>query len=204
MAKGAYIGILTDEKSVARKTKKIYLGIDNVARAIKKAYLGVDNVAQLVYMSGIEWNKYSCNETSSTTYTKTTSSGTWRASYRTRVYTSYTFSSSSGFSGSGGKTITDPEDGVGYYVVTTVTVALITSVEYDSSGNATYFITTREYYAQSSTTYSYSKGSTSYGIVIAEEGALPESGTLIKGSATSSYCVIEVGSTYYYYTKVTT
>jgi hypothetical protein len=48
---------------------------------------------------------------------------------------------------------------------------------------------------------SYSKGSTSYGLVTAPEGSFPEGGTLIEGSATGSYCILLVNGTYYYYVK---
>ena len=47
----------------------------------------------------------------------------------------------------------------------------------------------------------YSKGDTFYEIVSVAKGTLPESGTLIEGSATDSYCIIDIDGTYYYYVK---
>jgi hypothetical protein len=48
---------------------------------------------------------------------------------------------------------------------------------------------------------SYSQGSTLYGTLEVEDGELPESGTLIEGSATESYCVLLVDSNHYYYVR---
>lgn len=47
----------------------------------------------------------------------------------------------------------------------------------------------------------YSQGSTSYGNIPVSYGSAPESGTLIDGSYTGSYCVLKVGGAYYYYVK---
>lgn len=49
------------------------------------------------------------------------------------------------------------------------------------------------------TTYTYSQGSTSYGTVEADKGALPENGTLVEGSVADGYCVLEINGTYFYY-----
>ena len=45
----------------------------------------------------------------------------------------------------------------------------------------------------------YTKGEISYGEIEAEEGALPEDGTLIMGSVEEGRCVLEVNGEYYYY-----
>lgn len=48
----------------------------------------------------------------------------------------------------------------------------------------------------------YSKGATLYGRFEVAEGALPESGTLLAGSTSADYCVLNVGGTAYYYSKI--
>lgn len=40
------------ETSVARKVKKMYIGVDGVAHKVKKAYIGVDGVARLFWSGG--------------------------------------------------------------------------------------------------------------------------------------------------------
>lgn len=42
----------TTVKSIARKIKKMYIGVDSLARKVKKAYIGVGGVARLFFSSG--------------------------------------------------------------------------------------------------------------------------------------------------------
>lgn len=50
--------------------------------------------------------------------------------------------------------------------------------------------------------YIYSQGSTFYETILANENELPEEGTLIEGSATGNYCIIQVGGLKYYYKRI--
>lgn len=48
----------------------------------------------------------------------------------------------------------------------------------------------------------YNKGNQELGTITVLEGELPENGTLLRGSATDSYCILQINGTYYYYEKV--
>ena len=214
MAKAQYIGI----DGVARKVVKDYIGVEGVARNVTKSYVGVDGVARQCFesTSGVKWEKYNCNVSTTKTHTQVTSgtplntTGTHSHAGTYTMYPNYSWGgSSTGYHVYGtGKTLSAAGTGaVGYYHMFWINnkywaVHQVTSVTYNSSsGNYTcgYKVVAAE--TQTSKT-NYSKGSTSYGTVTAPEGELPEAGTLTKGSATSSYCILKIGSTYYYYVKV--
>lgn len=213
MAKSGYIGV----SDKARKIKKGYIGVGGIARKLKKAYIGVGGIARATFSSSVVWKKYSCNvETERDPYyisasnqanvgkTTTVQEGHPHGQ-QSSYYTSYTFSTADGYTFSG-HTRLYCEDSVGYYKTHGPwQVWKVTNVVYVKE-NATYkyYNVTSELIAEcsggSSHTY-YRKGSTSYGEIEAEENALPEEGTLIVGSTGGSYCVVKVGSTYYYYEK---
>lgn len=183
----------------------------------KKAFLTVGGVHKLVYSSGVAWEKYSCNVSTETdeTYERVTPSGetkTFTAWFLTAYY-EYAFHDWGGFGGGLGNaneyidTVekANSVDLVGMYHITTEEAWEIISVdEVSESGGKLNLKFTAKLVDQceliSSDTYNvYSKGSTSYGTVEADEGALPESGTLIEGSVADGYCVLEIDGTYYYY-----
>lgn len=194
--------------SVAKEAKHIYIGINGIARKVKKAYVGVNGIARLFYQAGVEWTKYSCTRTSSTSYTKeaTPSGGaTTRTLYNDQAYaapSSYSFSSSQGYYTDDTSTWYG-DSMVGFYDVSPTVVQRYASVQSSSTdGGYTQYNMTTVASAIKSTSYSYSKGNTNYGAITADEGSLPEDGTLVKGSATGSYCVLLINGTYYYYEKV--
>ena len=44
----------TETKEVARRARKMYIGVDGIARKIKKAYVGVNNIARLFFFDSME------------------------------------------------------------------------------------------------------------------------------------------------------
>lgn len=204
----------TNVGGVARKVTKRYENIGGVAKNVLKAYNNVSGVARQYFASGIAWRKWSCTyipgsdpvyvrgehdswavgETSSTMLPLPG----WLAG-------SYTFDSSYGFSYSGGSVAVEAFNAsaaIGCYIVYSDMVFLVTGV-YDDQ--LTYCFLNLEVVdvckCYEDPAYCV-KGSTDYGTVYAPEGDLPEEGTLVEGSATGDYCVIKVGSTYYYYERV--
>ena len=228
MAKAIYNGV----NGVARKVKQPYVGVDGVARKVTGGYVGVDGVARECFSSSVTWKKYSCN-LSGTWVRQVYSSmmdGSERylapgyGAYLTiGYYTGYTFSESKGFKGSGNPTENGPATSAsvtleecqryltGLYTVFSSDTSSykwqlgeITRIEHKASGTGMYI-----YYIPDDAEYayltdiSYSKGSTSYGEIEALDGELPETGTLVDGSLTDSYCVLKKSSTtYYYYERV--
>lgn len=221
MAKAQYVGV----DGVARKVKKNYIGADGVARSVKKAYVGVEGVARQYFMSGVKWSKYSCTQTSDTGYVrKYDTVGNAKSEYKgvlnMNYFSSYTFSSTKGFlnAGTAWWNNTDYNAHIGHYVIPS-SVHISNGVTTLDGGEIVYklesvdflrdethelgvlyqFNYTIEADSTKSTTYLYSKGSTSYGTITAESGELPEDGTLMDGSAYGGYCVLKIGTSYYYY-----
>ena len=169
---------------------------------------------------GVTWKKYNCDVTTKkdkyieTTQnigkTSTIQNGEPKISeqewQKSTFYTGYTFSQTDGYKGTGAVRLNDP-DSVGYYEINSSSqVWKVTSVVYVKEDTTyRYHNVTSELVAECTggSTYTYyNKGSTLYGEITVDEGALPEDGTILKGSATGSYCVVKVGSTTYYYEKV--
>lgn len=156
---------------------------------------------KLIWSALTKWAKYSCEITEAHYEDTEVSDLYFNSWYDSSIplYDSFEFSSEVGYSGIGLNTFYTTDDlteAVGKYHVTDERVVEITSLVKDNSWfdyegtkvrERTYFDTT------------YSKGSTSYGTVEAETGALPEDGTLIEGSVADGYCVLEIGGAYYYY-----
>lgn len=182
--------------------KKLFITDNNrVHKKGKKAFLTVGGVHRLVYSSGVKWEKWSCEIVAGryeATEPNTQYMNEWLDS-SIPLYDSYEISSESGYYGVGLNTFSindDLTEAIGKYRVTDERVveieSLTTNGHYFSYegikvGEITYFDPT------------YSKGTTLVATIEVEEGALPESGTLIEGSAEDGYCVLEIGGTYYYY-----
>lgn len=200
MAKTAYIGIAKKAKEII----KAYVGVNGIARKIKKSYIGIDGIARETW-KGVTWKKYSC-ATSYTYHEDPANIGfTTKHYYGTETstfYSSYSFSESSGYTLSGLVTL-DVHDAVGYYTGSSHSaqvfqIVSMSSTKVDFSYEAVVkCVGTANQYTH------YSKGTTSYGEVIADRDALPEEGSLIRGSIEGDYCVVRVDNTYYYYEKVT-
>ncbi len=208
------MAIYDSVNGVARKVTKMYDDVNGVARAITKAYDGVNGVARLYFSSGVAWRKYSCDvisgfyeEMGSSPY-DSTAYFIYGASYI--IYHDCNFDSGSGYSGNS-YTVYQPtqED-----TLSSVQALFSGRYLYVGSTYATYVsnvdsITTGENglsFSFSGTQYNadfhpptYIKGSTSYGTVNSPEGEFPEEGRLIEGSVADGYCVLLIGSTYYYY-----
>lgn len=208
MAKAQYVGV----DGVARKAKKNYIGVDGIARKVKKAYVGVDGVARQCFSSDITWSKYSCDVSAQDNYIQDSSAnGTEGSAYVGEAgvyYSGWQFDSSLGFSKSKYSTTkTFTEDYAGavdhYYIwkdSDKQQVRKITSCSVLSEADSIYkYGYTIQSSATNNPTYTYSKGSTSYGTIAAPEGVLPEDGTLIEGSVEDGYCVIQTTDSIYYY-----
>lgn len=193
--------------------KKIFLTDENlVHRKAKKAFLTKNGVHRLVFSSGSFWNKYNCAEsTKEVGYTEVDSIGeafvgeTYAVTfYRVPYSSDYYFDENNGFMGVGGGYVAsaDGVDSIGGYMVFEEEVCEITSVQLLSSVPFTVELTlTRVALCAPVTEDILVKGDTHYGSFEVEEGELPESGKLIEGSATDSYCILDVGGTYYYYVR---
>lgn len=156
---------------------------------------------------GVKWLKYSCNAVTTKTYSqKPPEYVTPGYAPRTRtnsssysVYTGYTFSEKSGFEGTG-HTMCRGNALSGYYEVSDTQVVRYANETNNGNGTTNYscpIIAEASEYSKTT----YSKGGTDYGAVYVDKNELPESGQLIEGSASGSYCVIKVNGTIYYYEK---
>ena len=199
--------------------KKLLLTDENkIHRKVRKAFLTRNGVHRLVYSSGTRWKKYDCDESSEFggyVEVSTNSSGVsvgdtdtsqwWSITY----HSDYIFSSAEGFISAGywGQASTVNELGsVSGYIIYTEEVWEIVSVdvlrEYgDGSFTAEVTMQLVALCEPGEENTIYVQGSTYYGEYEAEEGVLPEEGTLVEGSATDSYCIIDVDDTYYYYVR---
>ena len=205
MAKAHYVGV----DGVARKVTKHYVGVDGVARKVKSGYIGVNGVArQYCSQSKVVWTKCNANVYPNYIYTRTnegvgqvggyvdetSTSTSWGAAISTG------FSSTSGFIGYDYYAYDNPRMLVGKYYVTSDTVYEIINADYFRNGISIEYVVI----AKAITTFShndYKKGTTSYGNITALDNGLPEEGTLVAGSISGSYCVLEINGNYYYYEK---
>lgn len=207
---------------VYRKVSKIYDPVDGVYRKVKAAYDPVDGVHRKYFSSDARWQKWSCREIETIgdehVYHLEKTAVAW-ANRETTFYATRTKDPDAGcyyVSDPVTLVITDEEtanEAIGLFdpiyvqaggKVTGSCDELIAfhSIEPDYSSYPTmyqvFFEAIGSYYPKS---YEYRKGNTCYGEITAPDGALPEDGTLIEGSANGSYCVLKIGSTYYYYVK---
>lgn len=187
--------------------------IKSVAKRVKRAYVGdSNNKARLWMFEGVTWRKWSCDysERSETWYEEVNSDGMHSIGDTATVTwggptwygcTDYGFSRDEGYYAIDNSKVSI-EDMVGMYDVSSDSVILV--LDMVPTGGDWYDVTW-EYVALAKGYYypaTYSKGSIDCGTVYAQDGDLPESGTLVKGSASDSYCVVEVDGTYYYYEKL--
>lgn len=199
MSKGTYIGI--DNK--ARKVTKCYIGINGIARKIKKAYIGVNGIAQAIF-GGVTWKKYSADMHRE--YYQTQDNTGWtRTGYiytdTTTFYSGYSFSESNGFTFTGAQELS-PFDAVGmYWYHNEFGVDQVVSAKAISTSPIGHEVTYTRVASCNNRDW-YTKGTTYYGEVTADEDSLPEEGTLHEGSIEGDYCVININGTDYYYEKV--
>lgn len=152
---------------------------------------------------GVTWAKFSCNvRTEYVEITPSSMESTVEHSGTSGITGSYSngynFSSLTGYSSTGQVSVS-VADTVGMYLVSTTVVSQVISVTKVSDIK---YIVTLKRVAECDYKVYYSKGSTSYGEITADEDSLPEEGTLRAGSIGGAYCVINVNGTNYYYEKV--
>lgn len=186
------------EKGKSQVAKKLFITDENLKhRKGKKAFLTVNGVHRLVYSSGVMWQKYDCVHKSGDYYLNSDDSligttHTMVTDLGDEVYGDYEFSPSEGFVGIDPITVESDDDAIGRYIVEPYEVYLIIDMWHTETADLC-----------GKYKDSYSCGSTSYGTIEAEEGALPESGTLKDGSANDSYCILDINGTLYYYIRAT-
>lgn len=174
---------------------------------------------KLIWSAMVKWAKYNCivNTTTTYVYEEVTPSGKTESLsfYRMHVAANYYFDKDVGFYASAQTVYTTEAEVnqwlaegriVGEYIVYSGRVYEILSVDSvvtGATGKMTCTITGKvvaECESTATTTETtYAKGSVSYGTIEAEEGSLPEEGTLIEGSVADGYCVLEINGTYFYY-----
>lgn len=193
-----------------------------VAREITKAYGSENGVARMYFCNGIKWRKFDCVEGEEWTgggkagYSETITipiggKETFSSDYTFidgNVYhlgTTYTLTAYTSTTKSDVESVALGN----YYLHGGSTLAYakrisaVNSVEITKSGMLQYLDVNVSYSAVTQWTKksTYSKGDTYQGAIYTNEGELPESGTLIEGSANDNYCIIKVGSTHYYYER---
>ena len=208
------------EAGLARTVKREYKEENGVIRKFHKAYKEVDGVARQVFLSETKWTKHSCDLTyrysDPTDFSYESDFILSVAQFGTlRTYKSYTFSESAGFQCSG-ELVSRAVNGI-----MNSDYAKFAGTYYSSGDSSRIFrmgsniragwandemdyvkLYGGRYVATSTkTAVGGVKGSKSYGTVSAEDGQLPEEGTLIQGSPNADYCVVLVGSNYYYYER---
>lgn len=203
MGKKAYIGA----QGTAQQARKIYVGTGK-ARMAKKAYLGDENgIARLVFTGGAAWLKYSCD--SSTTYEWTDArvgeTGTYTLWDRGALFTAYTFDEVEGFYGDGWDnyvTFEDASQAAGAYSFSSESVWQLGAIieVHDQYGDTKGYTYETTCVASAEAYTSYSKGSTSYGTIYADEDQQPEAGEVLEHG--SDHYVIRTASGAYWYQLV--
>lgn len=170
-------------------------------------------------VSKVKWQKYNCTYTSKWTQSQpnTTVGRTIKVNFGNSLttYQTTSFSSSAGLSGSSARNTSITSSSTKSSVSNAI-LGRYYLEQKETEHNAIYISQVVNYSKQSiyanimiqgsvknkaTKTTTYKKGSTSYGTLQADEGTVPEGGTLCDGSLDGSYCVAKVGSTYYYYVK---
>ena len=201
-----------------KKAKKLFFTDENlIHREGKKAFLTEGGVHRLVYSSGTTWNKYSCEiqYNVDTHYERTDESnkligttGTCSRHYSDTLIRDYEFSYYLGFVQVGmafhfSNIESVGNTPIGAYIIHYSSTEVWKIISVDRFVNNLYYVTYEIVDAceefTNTTIEGYTKGATSYGEIEAEEGALPEDGTLIMGSVEEGRCVLEVNGEYYYY-----
>ena len=196
--------------------KAFFTGEDLLHHKVKKAFLTKDGVHRLVYSSGIKWAKYSCYTVEvPTSYTQVSSSGNWSIGdtrttrhYSLSYHTGYYFSSFDGFVGTGydgAESWEEVPQGTFYRLSNEIVWKMLSCTPIEDGSSAFVEVTWECVgLCEAETETVYKQGSILYGTLEAEEGALPETGELIKGSPTGEYCVLLIAGVYYYYKVDTT
>jgi hypothetical protein len=218
MAKGIYNGV----GNVARKVATPYVGVDNVSRKVIDGYIGIDNVARKCFPSDVSWGKYACDyypeyyEREEINEPYPMGNHSFSVGSPMNLITSYSFHGSIGYLVRT-TTVTIPTpptlenlnnafSGKFYYdgwsnpnVQEIYRYDTVTSFYLYGDDNGYFACTGTLVERCTRFPAQYFKRDEFYGVIIAESGELPEEGTLVEGSFDEGYCVLQVGSTYYYY-----
>lgn len=205
---GNHIAITVNGKH--ETVKKLFITDESGKhRKVKKGFLTVGGKHKLVFAAGHDWVKYNAVLTPGHYEEKPTSGyyTTYGEVSSVTLYDSYSFSKAHGYQYSGATTFTINSDlsaAVGkYYKLYQGTQAVERVVELIANeANKTIQVKAQAVASCDFIEDAYVKGSTTYGTIFADEGELPEAGTLIKGSVAEGYCVLEIGGVKYYYELV--
>ena len=218
---GKQLAITVDGKH--KKGKKLFITDNNIKqRKVKKAFYTVAGVHKLVYSSGTIWQKYSCDVDSTriNTYKDVDTNDYGSIGDSLTIESDYMYTASSYyFHERIGWNLESPFFVVQEYATASSQIGKYIGQHYNGSkcdwigqiisvdgdlSSPSWTVTVKLValceLVDFEITYEYSQGSTSYGTVEADDGALPESGTLIEGSVEDGYCVMRINDTYYYYT----
>lgn len=211
-----------------RVTTETQIGVENkgVTRKVIKGYIGVNNVARQCFSAGKVWRKYGYYYTEPHYVENTTSSeiGTTRSHQLYWSYTaqngqnfwsgqSYVFEYSYGFRihyffsfhMKDETTIDELREllvggycAIGTHAGTIVSVDSMTTLNSNTPTKLVTITFNVERVADCIDGY-WSVGSNVLDSITVQEGELPEDGTLIEGSVNEGYCILQIGSNYYYY-----
>ena len=154
---------------------------------------------------GVKWLKFDCRVTTKTTYTD---AGfklidlhiNQPADEYAYSYADYYFTTDQGFIGTNQIRHNNGKNMTGYHVTDT-DVYLYENNGVDLGTGWIKYSCPNVATAYKNVTTTYSKGDTAYTPIYVDKNVLPESGQLIEGSASGSYCVLKVNGTMYYYEK---
>ena len=162
---------------------------------------------------GEAWNKYSCQVVANYSDQKEKdATATALSNNKTKSYsywTSYSYNKTNGTFTLTGLVSQTLGNSVGYYCVSMKgktggvegqTASYIYKVLSMTNTTPSFRLNGTMIYCD--TTYTYYKGATPYGIVYVSDGEIPDGGSLVDGSIDGTYCVVKVGSEYYYYERV--
>lgn len=197
--------------------KLFYTDKNLIHRKGKKAFLTVGGVHRFVYSSGTTWHKYNCEiqydvdaryERSNESEKLVGTTNTCRLHYSDTLFRDYTLNNYLGFVQVGmafrfASIESVGSTPIGAYIINSDYTEAQKIISIDSFEEEYYYVTYEIVDAcenfSTTTIAGYTKGPTSYGKVEAEEGTLPEAGTLISGSVEEGHCVLDIEGTYYYY-----
>lgn len=194
-----------------RQAKKIFATINGVYRKMKKAFVTRDGVYRQCFSSDVKWHKYDAVWIEPY-YQETLPFGGMRfflaGATTVSLYENYEFSAEEGYMGTNGFDYNGTNEIVGLYYIDGNTdvyqldeVCSSTDSDWpiDAPVGTEYMLNMTQVASCYQISESYECGEEFYGEIIAEDGDLPEDGTLIEGAIEDGYCVLDIDGTYYYY-----
>ena len=196
--------IAVTDNGVHKIGKKLFLTNENlVHRKVKKTFLTKNGVHRLAFSSGTVWEKYDCQYAPRYEETPHGQRTAWQGFDWSphEFYSTYVFSEEDGISMIG-EVEADFNNIVGTYLEEAISdneegVWVVTEIYYTDNGFPYYRYKTVLAYER----IDGWKATDYIGNIEVEDGELPEEGTLIEGSPTGEYCVLEVDHSKYYYIR---